>query len=149
LNKREFPTQQNALHQVSHHVILSLVLRDFNLEISFIQLLIRLGVVPVGHDHDPFISHTALSVIDGFKIIQLNALENSRHEGASKTKYRTTNWKEYNAALKTRGSLLIWLDKDVCWHGSASGKRGQSLRYSKAAIQFCLTIKGMFNLPFR
>ncbi len=42
----------------------------------------------------------------------------------AKTKYRTTNWKEYNAALKARGSLLIWLDKDMCWHGSASGKRG-------------------------
>jgi hypothetical protein len=27
----------------------------------------------------------------------------------AKPKYRTTNWKEYNAALKARGSLLIWL----------------------------------------
>jgi hypothetical protein len=25
-------------------------------------------------------------------------------------KYRTTNWKTYNEALKVRGSLLIWLD---------------------------------------
>jgi hypothetical protein len=41
----------------------------------------------------------------------------------AKPKYRTTNWKEYNAALKARGSLLIWLDKDMCWHGRASGKR--------------------------
>lgn len=44
----------------------------------------------------------------------------------AKPKYRTTNWKEYNAALKARGSLLVWLDHDICWHGSASGKRGRS-----------------------
>ena len=67
----------------------------------------------------------------------------------SKPKYRTTNWKEYNAALKERGSLLIWLDQDMCWHGCASGKRGRSRQYSEAAIQFCLTIKGLFNLALR
>ena len=66
-----------------------------------------------------------------------------------KLKYRTTNWKDYNAALKARGSLLIWLDKDMCWHGSASGKRGRSPKYSEAAVQFCLTVKGLFNLPLR
>ena len=37
----------------------------------------------------------------------------------------------------------------MCWHGSASGKRGCSPKYSEAAIQFCLTIKGLFNLPLR
>lgn len=61
-----------------------------------------------------------------------------------KAKYRMTNWKEYNAAFEARGSLLIWLDKDMCWHGSASGKRGQGPKYSEAAIQFCLMIKGLF-----
>lgn len=67
----------------------------------------------------------------------------------SKPKYRTTNWKEYHAARKARGSLLIWLDQDMCWHGSASGKRGRSRKYSEAAIQFCLTIKALFNLALR
>ena len=28
-------------------------------------------------------------------------------------RYRTTDWKSYNEALKQRGSLLIWLDKDM------------------------------------
>jgi hypothetical protein len=51
----------------------------------------------------------------------------------AKPKYRTTNWKEYNASLKARGALLIWLDKDRCWHGSASGKRGRGPTYSEAA----------------
>jgi hypothetical protein len=34
----------------------------------------------------------------------------------------------------------------MSWHNSATGKRGRSPRYSEAAIQFCLTIKGFFNL---
>ncbi len=38
----------------------------------------------------------------------------------SKLKYRTANWKQYNAALKALGSLLIWRDQDMSWHGSAS-----------------------------
>ena len=67
----------------------------------------------------------------------------------AKPKYRRTNWKDYNTALKARGSLLIWLDKDMRWHGSASGKRGRRPKYSEAAIQFCLTIKGLFNLALR
>jgi len=37
----------------------------------------------------------------------------------------------------------------MCWHGSARGKRGRSPTYSEAAIQFCLTIKGLFSLPLR
>ncbi|MDR7151527.1 hypothetical protein J2W49_003503 [Hydrogenophaga palleronii] len=28
-----------------------------------------------------------------------------------KGRYKSTNWAEYNAALKARGSLTIWLDK--------------------------------------
>ena len=51
--------------------------------------------------------------------------------------------------MKARGSLLIWLDKDMRWYGCASGKRGRSPKYSEAAIQFCLTIKALFNLPLR
>jgi len=60
-------------------------------------------------------------------------------------KYRTTNRKGCNTALEARGSLLIRLDRDICWHGSASGKRGRRPKYSEAALQFCLTIKRLFN----
>ena len=64
-------------------------------------------------------------------------------------KYRTTNWKAYNAALKARGSLLIWLDPCMNWHGQTSGKRGRSPTFSDEAIQFCLSIKCLFSLPLR
>ena len=54
-----------------------------------------------------------------------------------KHRYRTTNWKQYNAALKARGSLTVWLDKRMCWFAAASGKRGRSPKFSDAAIQLC------------
>jgi hypothetical protein len=40
----------------------------------------------------------------------------------AKTRCKTTNWATYNAALKARGSLTIWLDKDMQWYAPASGK---------------------------
>lgn len=64
-------------------------------------------------------------------------------------KYRTTNWKQYNEALKARGSLTMWLDPGMQWHGTASGKRGRSPTFSDAAIQFCLSIKCLFGQPLR
>jgi hypothetical protein len=45
-------------------------------------------------------------------------------------KYRTTNWKTYNEALKARDSLLILLDPVMKWHGRQSGKRGRSQTFS-------------------
>ena len=66
-----------------------------------------------------------------------------------KTRYRTTNWSQYNAALKARGSLTVWLDKDMRWLAEPSGKRGRGQIYSDAAIEFCLSIKCLFNQPLR
>ena len=64
-------------------------------------------------------------------------------------KYRTTNWKAYNEALKSRGSLLIWLDPNMRWYGQPNGKRGRDQTFSDQAIQFCLSMKCLFNLPLR
>ena len=66
-----------------------------------------------------------------------------------RVKYRTTNWKAYNAALKARGSLTLWLDRGMQWLDEASGKRGRSRTFSDAAIQFCLSIKCLFGQPLR
>jgi len=55
---------------------------------------------------------------------------------AAKKRYKPTNWAQYNASLKARGSLTIWLDKRMTWFATASGKRGRSPKFSDAAIQF-------------
>ena len=66
-----------------------------------------------------------------------------------KTRYKTTNWASYNAALKARGSLTIWLDEDMQWYAPAICKRGRQRVFSDAAIQFCLGIKCLFSLALR
>ena len=68
---------------------------------------------------------------------------------SAKARYKTTNWAAYNAALKARGSLTIWLDKDMQWYASASGKRGRQRVFSDGAIQFCLSIKCLLGLALR
>ena len=64
-------------------------------------------------------------------------------------RYRTTNWSSYNDALRKRGSLLIWLDKEMTWHAPHEGRPGRPPVFSNAAIQFCLSIKVLFKLPLR
>lgn len=67
----------------------------------------------------------------------------------SPARYRTTNWSSYSASLKKRGSLLIWLDKEMTWLAPPDGGPGRPAVFSDAAIQFCLTIKVLFRLPLR
>ena len=64
-------------------------------------------------------------------------------------KYRTTNWRDYNQSLIRRGSLLLWIDKDMDWLAPASGKQGRSEKFTDAAIQFCLIVKSLFGLALR
>ncbi|VVT00611.1 transposase (fragment) [Roseovarius sp. EC-HK134] len=64
-------------------------------------------------------------------------------------RYYTTNWSVYNSALRKRGSLLIWLDKEMAWYALHEGRRGRPPVFSDAAIQFCLSIKMLFKLPLR
>lgn len=70
-------------------------------------------------------------------------------EKKKRGRYRTTNWAAYNAALKARGSLTVWLDRDMPWLAEPTGKPGRPPTFSDAAIQFCLSIKCLFNLPLR
>ena len=51
-------------------------------------------------------------------------------------RYRTTNWSSYTALLRKRGSLLIWLDKDITWLAPPDGSPGRPAVFSDAAIQF-------------
>jgi Transposase DDE domain len=51
--------------------------------------------------------------------------------------YRVRNWSEYNAGLKQRGSLTIWLSEDVLkqWLVTTPmGRQGASQTYSDGAI---------------
>lgn len=64
-------------------------------------------------------------------------------------RYRTTNWPSYNASLKQRGNLLVWLDPDMEWFAASGSKPGRPTIFSDAAIQFYLTMKSLFGLALR
>jgi hypothetical protein len=64
-------------------------------------------------------------------------------------RYKTTNWRSYNEALKRRGSLTIWFDPAMTWEGAPTGKRGRRQLYGDAAIQSCLTLKVAFGMALR
>ncbi len=65
------------------------------------------------------------------------------------TGYRTTNWSDYNAAMRQRGSLPVWFDPNTVWHAGKAGKRGRPETFSDTAVQGCLTLKVLFGLPLR
>ena len=67
----------------------------------------------------------------------------------SPARCRTTNWSSSTAALRKRGSLLVWLDKEMIWLAPHDGSPGRPAVFSDAAIPFCLTIKVLFKLPLR
>ena len=67
----------------------------------------------------------------------------------SPARYRTTNWSAYNAALRRRGSLLVWLDREMEWSAPKLGRPGRPETFSDAAIQFCLSLKVLFGLALR
>ena len=44
---------------------------------------------------------------------------------------RTTNGSAYNEALRKRGSLRIWLDKEMAWHAPHEGRQGRPPVFSE------------------
>jgi hypothetical protein len=69
-----------------------------------------------------------------------------------KRTYRITNWRQYNDSLVRRGDITIWLSEDALkgWeHPHDSTKVGRPFVYSDAAIECLLTIRELFQLPYR
>jgi hypothetical protein len=69
-----------------------------------------------------------------------------------KVQYRVTNWPEYDRALVRRGSLTIWFDEAFLqdrWRPAPTGQRGAPFQYSDTAIHALLTLKAVFDLPYR
>jgi hypothetical protein len=71
----------------------------------------------------------------------------------NKKTYRVKNWREYNQALKKRGSITLWLEeKSIAqWHQKSGqpGKEGRPFVYGDVAIECILMIKIVFRLPLR
>src|SRR5687767_3991191 len=69
-----------------------------------------------------------------------------------KATYRIRNWKEYNRALKQRGSLTIWVSQEATenWMTEEkSGQRGASDKYTDLAIETMAMVQAVYGLPGR
>jgi hypothetical protein len=75
----------------------------------------------------------------------------ARRHHISKQRYRVTNWAEYDAALRQRGSLTIWFSEDAiaAWRAKPRRTRGGQPHYSALAIRTALTLRAVFRLALR
>jgi IS5 family transposase len=75
----------------------------------------------------------------------------SRVHPKYKTKYRVSNWAEYDRALVQRGSITLWISEDAVasWKPAPTGLRGGQKKFSDHAIEIALTLRLVFNLPLR
>ncbi|MFT7170027.1 MAG: hypothetical protein ACI80K_003172 [Paracoccaceae bacterium] len=74
---------------------------------------------------------------------------NSRVHPKYKTKYRLTNWAEYDQALVERGDITLWISPAAiqAWTARPSGRRGAPQKYTHLAIETALTLRLVFRLP--
>ena len=68
-----------------------------------------------------------------------------------KPRYKTTNWKHYNKASTSRGTLTFWVDEETIaeWKQNKQGKHGRPRRFSDVAITTALMVKRVFSMPSR
>jgi hypothetical protein len=60
--------------------------------------------------------------------------------------FKVQNWPEYEAGLRRRGSLTLWIKDVALVHWQSCGPGGQ-VRYTDAAIQISLMLRTAFKLP--
>src|SRR3954454_22121170 len=68
-----------------------------------------------------------------------------------KQRHQVTNWAEYDAALRARGSLTVWFTPEAvaAWAAPPRTSRGWQPSSSDLAIATALTLRAMFRLALR
>jgi hypothetical protein len=68
---------------------------------------------------------------------------NSRVHPKYKTKYRVSNWAEYDRALVQRGDITLWFAPDApdSRTPGPSGKQGGQQKFSNQAIETALALR--------
>src|ERR671910_1938880 len=68
-----------------------------------------------------------------------------------KQRHRVTNWAEYDAGLRARGSLTVWFTPEAvaAWNAEPRTGRGGQPSYSALAIATALTPRAVFRLALR
>ncbi|NTG45732.1 transposase [Agrobacterium sp. 13-626] len=75
----------------------------------------------------------------------------ARRHHIGKMKFKVTNWAEYDAGLRQRGSLTLWITPAAVegWAARRRETRGGQARYSDLAIETTLTLRQVFGLRLR
>src|SRR3954470_9130995 len=78
-------------------------------------------------------------------------LNQDRRHHIAKQKRKVTNWREYDASLRQRGSLTVWFTDDAvqAWQAEPRTTRGGQPGYSPLAILTALTLRAVFRLALR
>jgi hypothetical protein len=68
-----------------------------------------------------------------------------------RARYRIRNWPQYEAGLKRRGDLTLWLDEAAIagWQAPRRTTPGGQALYSDLAIELVLTLRLVFHLALR
>jgi hypothetical protein len=74
-----------------------------------------------------------------------------RRHHIPQARYRVRNWREYEAGLKRRGDLTLWLDQATIagWQAPQRSTPGGQARYSNLAIELVLMLRLVFHLALR
>ncbi len=75
----------------------------------------------------------------------------ARRHHIGKMKFKVTNWGEYEAGLRRRGSLTLWITPEALsgWAAPRRKTRGGQPRYSDLAIETTLMLGMVFGLRLR
>ena len=78
------------------------------------------------------------------------ACKSTRVNRNYKTKYRVTNWREYERGLRCRGDITVWFSEEArdAWTPPNNGRRGGQPRYSNLAIVTALRCAWSFTFHF-
>src|SRR5215204_6527958 len=78
-------------------------------------------------------------------------LNQDRRHHIPRQTHRVTNWPGYDASLRQRGSLTVWVTDEAiaAWHAEPRTTPGGQPHYSARAITTALTLKAVFRLALR
>ena len=78
-------------------------------------------------------------------------LNRDRRHHIPRQKRKVVNWRDYDAALRQRGSLTVWFTDEAVegWRAEPRTTAGGQAWYSPLAILTALTLRAVFGLALR
>ena len=80
-----------------------------------------------------------------------NKHNDARRHRIPKMKFKVTNWSAYEAGLRRRGSMTLWVSDEAitAWRAAPRTTPGGQARYSETAIETALMVRLVFHQPLR